>query len=349
MKTRFFYSFIFIFVVFISSAQITINRSDIGNLVGAVIIQAKDTTNLASFSPGNAGANQIWNLNGIGIEYRDTMMFYKPAGYPCSQSFSTATLVARDSNIHIYAYDDNTVLSILGMCGVFKPPDTSAVPFNPAQKRMTFPSSFNTSFSGQTKSMLKFKNTPSPPDSVKLIMTINYTALIDGWGTVNTPNGNFTCLRQKYTTFQVDSLFAYITGVGWTTLGTPERDTVIEYSWWSKTNPFIASMKTKWNGQVTEASYLLYSNIGIKENNAWENNFFVYPNPNNGRFFITINNDIMDCLDIYNVMGKRIFVSADCKGKTTANIDISEFGKGVYFVIIRKSNGEEMINKVMVY
>ena len=143
MKKKLLFGSIMLGLALATTAQITINRSDLGNLAGAQVIRANDSTNLNLLSPGSAGANQTWNLTGIGNDYKDTMQFLSPAGTHCTGSFPTATLAASQQGMFIYIYDDNTVLELLGFCGVFMSPDTSVVPFTPPQKQATFPSTYN--------------------------------------------------------------------------------------------------------------------------------------------------------------------------------------------------------------
>ena len=247
-----------------TTAQITINRSDLGNLVGKQVIRANDSTNLNLLSLGSAGANQNWDLTGIGNDYMDSMSFINPTGISFTNNFPTATLAVNQQGMIVYLYDNNSVLDILGVRGVFMAPDTLIGPFTPPQKQMTFPFTYNTTFSGQTKRVVQFPYSSIPMvDSIKLIGHISYTSLIDGWGNVTTPSGTFPSLRRKYTSYETDSMFVHTPWMGWQSYDTPTIDTSIEYSWSSQHIPFIADIVTDWNGSIKSANYLVSTTMGF--------------------------------------------------------------------------------------
>jgi len=346
MKLKLLFGGIIFLLVLTSTAQITINRSNIGNLVGAYVIQANDTTNLNALSPGNAGASQTWNLTGIGNDFQDTMQFSRPVADHCSKNYPNATLELQDTTTSIFIFDDNSVIEILGVCGILNPPDTSSIPFSPPQKHLTFPSTYNTTFSGQTKAVFQFPINPPPPDSARLIQTLTYNSLIDGWGTVNTPSGTFTCLRQKYTQYEIDSLFIYLSGIGWQPFGSPSYDTTIDYSWWSKNNPFIAQITTDFNGHIQNAKYMISSNIGITEKKDSPITYSVFPNPSNGKFALSANNSKITALEIYNVIGEKIFIKSINLDQSSVKVDLTNFPKGIYFIKImegEKTQTEKLI------
>ena len=71
-----------------------------------------------------------------------------------------------------------------------------------------------------------------------------------------------------------------------------------------------------------------------------ENYFSIYPNPNNGKFFIENKVGIKSDLEIriYNTLGEILFSSMLMNIKT--EIDLSEFSNGIYLIEIR---GEEVL------
>ena len=79
--------------------------------------------------------------------------------------------------------------------------------------------------------------------------------------------------------------------------------------------------------------------VGINEFEK-ENYFSVYPNPNNGKFFIENKVGIKSDLEIriYNTLGEILFSSMLMNIKT--EIDLSEFSNGIYLIEIR---GEEVL------
>ncbi len=340
MKTRLLTGSILLLLALSSTAQITINRSDIGNLIGGILIHSNDTSNLNLLSPGNSGANQTWDLTGIGNNYQDSMLFLRPQGLSCSDDFSSSTVALLDSGAFQYLYDDNSVIKILGICGVIHPLDTTSVIFSPSLTRVTFPITYNSTFSGQVKASVQYYYNNPPGDSVRIVITTTYNSLIDAWGNVITPTGNYATLRQKFTNFKADSFYVHINSVGWQPTGIVSRDSSIEYVWWSAQNPYIATITTDMNNNVLKAAYLISSNLGVKEIKKNIITYSVIPNPTYGKFTVQTNKGKINTIEIYNIMGKNIFSQKGNTVNSSETIDLSGYPKGIYMIKI--NNGDDI-------
>jgi hypothetical protein len=338
MKTKLFHFHLILLITLSASAQITIRRSDIGNLTGITLIYANDNSFLNTLSPGNAGANKTWNLTGISNDEQDTSKYFSPQGLLCSNLFPTANIALDDSIGTVYFTIDNNVFSCLGYC-MKDEPGLPPITYLPSYKQLTFPSTYHTSFSGVSRSVLQYPYTPSPPDSIRIVETLTYTSLMDGWGNLITPKGTYSCLRQKFTIFLADSVYFYTTGYGWFLFDPSIKDTIIAYNWMSKNNPFIAQISTDPSGNVLYASYLLSSNLGIDEPEDNSFTFSVFPNPSNGKFTISFKNGYFNTIEIYNLIGERVFIKDGIKEQSSETIDLSNFPKGIYFIKI--NDGEK--------
>ncbi|MEP6796149.1 MAG: T9SS type A sorting domain-containing protein [Saprospiraceae bacterium] len=74
-------------------------------------------------------------------------------------------------------------------------------------------------------------------------------------------------------------------------------------------------------------------------------NITVSPNPSNGKF--TINSeDAMQGLVVYNLLGERLFSVDVARGQTSAEINLADYGKGIYLIIMR--DGKKIINRKVV-
>jgi M6 family metalloprotease-like protein len=92
-------------------------------------------------------------------------------------------------------------------------------------------------------------------------------------------------------------------------------------------------------------------NIGITENSL-ENSVEVFPNPNSGRFTVNFNLEKPENieLELFDVIGNRIFQNnlTNKTGKISEEIDLSNFGKGIYYLEII-SSGQKVVKKIVKY
>lgn len=71
--------------------------------------------------------------------------------------------------------------------------------------------------------------------------------------------------------------------------------------------------------------------------------FKLYPNPNNGNFTLEKNSTDPCSITIYNTLGEILFKKENIR-ENIANIDISNFPKGVYFLKYNDSSTEKIVN-----
>jgi hypothetical protein len=113
------------------------------------------------------------------------------------------------------------------------------------------------------------------------------------------------------------------------------------YNWKVQQNP-CASSGTMVSGLDSCAS-------GIN-NIAFANSFSIFPNPSNGMFNVQclVANSSPSILDVYNVVGEKVFTSTLNPQPSTITIDLSSFGKGVYTMIL-SNGGNKEVKKLVVY
>ncbi len=75
-----------------------------------------------------------------------------------------------------------------------------------------------------------------------------------------------------------------------------------------------------------------------------QDNISIYPNPSNGQFNISSNS--IDKIEIFSLLGERIFTSNQFKSQTNAEIDLTQYGIGIYWVLIY--NGQDVSTRKMV-
>ena len=342
MKFNVLFSSLMLFGVMSASAQITITQDDFSNMNGVSVIQILDTTNLSAMSPGNAGANQLWDLSAIGDDSRDTVKFVNAAGVGCFSSFPTATYAMKVPGFDgfVYLSVTSSSLDMLGMCGVFMPPAITIAPYTPGYKKLTFPATMGTTFSGTTKQILQFGLENPPPDSARQVSTISYTAVADGWGTVKTPFGTYNALRIKNTETKVDSLYMKMVDT-WTYAGLPPTTTVTTtYEWWVKNNFPVANMQINAAGQVTNASYNVVTTSGVDEPTSGIPSTYIYPNPTSASFAVENSYPAARTFLLVNLLGQTVFEAPIVD--PVMEFSTETMTKGIYMTIIRDAKGETL-------
>ncbi|MCF8275352.1 MAG: T9SS type A sorting domain-containing protein [Flavobacteriales bacterium] len=90
----------------------------------------------------------------------------------------------------------------------------------------------------------------------------------------------------------------------------------------------------------SDTAFLNLESVGI---NAAVNqtDFSIYPNPNNGQFFIQMNSDIGDdlVLSVYNCVGQTVYTRSIQNAAGIITVDSKQFQSGVYMVQIETTKG----------
>lgn len=113
-----------------------------------------------------------------------------------------------------------------------------------------------------------------------------------------------------------------------------------QFNGWSgdlsgSTNPETITMDAD---KTVIATFVLILSINSE---TFSNNISIIPNPTNGFFTINLNDEVLKSAIIYNQIGKQI------KEVNTNEVNISNFSKGIYFVIMTTRNGKIAIKKVI--
>jgi hypothetical protein len=331
----------------VGMTQITVERSDLGNLTATTLILANDTVNLGSISPGNPGPNQTWNLSMLANHYQDTMAFIPPAGTPCVADFPQATFAVSMSDGYAYGYDDNTRLEIQGFCGDGAPFVSGYISLKivPPERPLIFPLTFGTSWQDQNRQVLILANPNPPPDSVRIVTTTQWNCQADGWGMVSTPVGTFNSLRLKRIRDQIDSIFVKMFG-NWVFFQREETHQT-EYSWIPKGGLWLASIVVDNNsGQVIQAQYVLNPSTSIKEGD--DNVVAIFPNPVEGGFATLIRQaDTPAILTIIDMKGS--ILKTEQLNSAIHSLDLRSLAAGMYLcLLVDKTSDKASLAKLVV-
>jgi len=85
---------------------------------------------------------------------------------------------------------------------------------------------------------------------------------------------------------------------------------------------------------VTEGDsthYYYHTTTAVNDVTADDGHFNVYPNPSSGKFTISSKSNI-DAIEIYNLLGERVYSDSKFNQYSSNDIDLSGQGKGIYFI-----------------
>lgn len=324
-------------------AQITLTQTDLP-VVGTQLIDIADTAVTAV--PGNAGANQTWNLTVLKNQRADTLTFISPGSSAYAAMFPGATLATTQrskegTNINTFFSFDASGAKTLGLAFTFST-GPYVTKYTPPFRFMKFPSTYGTSIVDSTVSVSAFAYPLPPIDSMKVKSTYHYSGLMDGWGNVITPSGTFPCLRDMEIRHHTDSTFLH-TGGSWLLTGTPVSKTDTFFFWYAKNQKFIVAEMQIQEALPRNGSYLNTLLTGISTLAA-SKDISVYPNPFTESAILKLNVGeklVYSRFELFDITGRLVKSLVLSPDKTEYVIERGDLYAGLYFYELK--NGEEII------
>lgn len=211
MKTTTFFFIFAFFSILNVNGQISILSTDIA-LPGDTIHRAIDTSR--AFGQGMAGPNQTWDFSGA-ISHKTTETYVMlPSATPFGNDFPTSNLaMTTDNDNYILFTIDSAQLVMDGLAGDLIGTGTNVITeFLPPLTINQFPMEFGNAFSDTyyfdeivpgtgLEAVIGF-----PVYEVRLQHRGVTYDTVDGWGTVNTPEGSYSCIRNQHIEYSWDTL-----------------------------------------------------------------------------------------------------------------------------------------------
>lgn len=127
-------------------------------------------------------------------------------------------------------------------------------------------------------------------------------------------------------------------GDSWIIQNTPVQEAVFSIFFWDENNGWL----TADYGQIAHYS----ENFGTNEN-LLNQMASIYPNPNNGEFYVYSQNETIKLdIEIYNSFGQKIYKASTLQPHSKNKIDFRTYSKGIYFIKIK--DGESILTKKIV-
>ncbi|HJY64600.1 MAG TPA: hypothetical protein VJ455_10625 [Ignavibacteria bacterium] len=317
MKTIILFPSSFFFALSLQ-AQIILNTNDLPS-VGDVQISVKvDSIQALTLSPGNAGANMLWDFSNLQTccgsvqNSYDTLTWILPSGTPYAANFPLSNLAYKKDcyieHSHIthldeeycnYTYcikNNNGVL----LYGYYK---TDAKTYD--KMRFVFPLMQYGDTLLEDARLIYY----SSVDTVK-VRYIQNSCIADGWGTVITPLDTSAALRVQTTEIIYDSI--YVNSVGSLQSTT---DSNYQYHWFTKTLGFpvmqiFKSSLHQENSYYQNASYAAFKTVILSTPELYQNNTIQVINTLSGKEVIFIFPDdilVRDySIELFDVTGRKI-------------------------------------------
>ena len=283
-------------ILFISTnamAQITITGADLPTTSGLYIRDNAGNTNIIDLNV--TGPNSTWDYAGLTSNGIDTLDYVvvSSTNFAYQLYFNNPFSPDYDSDLAIDGLDFPSIplvpITITDVVNYFKIDNTdgyyqtgfgasisgipASVKYDPRDKVLPLPCTFGLTQANQ------FEWNFQVPSLGAYGQRKTRTVEVDGWGTLNLPNGgNYNTLRVKSTIEGVDTVY-----VDQFSFGIAIPSTQIEYKWYGvgEGEPLLTINTTGLGGNstITGANYKHHEPAGIYKNSILNNSVDLYPNP----------------------------------------------------------------------
>ncbi len=333
-------------------AQITINQSDLpsaGNMYGITNENATATVDYTTSGPNHTWDFTFLTAASTGIDTFFTLS-QLPSGF---QTYFVGADMADNQGVSVGGYNlqgsytsyNNNILGFYnrGFAGTI-PIVNQLLPFVyiPGDQMVKFPLNYNDTDMSSTYAISGVSGL------VEISRHRNRTNMVDGWGTLQLPSGNYQVLRMKSDISDHDSVSI-----------PPFFNNVIdnfthEYKWYASGKGIpvlqINTNEVGGNETVTQITYqdpsLLPNTIqNIQTDNSEIN---IFPNPTSDYAFLMpsekMKNKKMLITDVSGRVLNEIFVSSIA----VTTIDLTLFSEGIYFIRFIHDGNLSSIQKMIV-
>jgi hypothetical protein len=254
------------------SAQITVTQADYGQ-AGDSIVVGYDNAPPTGLNVGGTGM-QTWDFSTMSLSNINTLSFVDPATTASGAQFPNADLAIERQSDTLFFQSSSSALVVDGFAGAgFGLPINIIADFNPNSTQIEFPSTFNSSFVDTaifdtTVSCMEFGIAFC--DSARLKRIVVATSLVDAYGDISTPGGNFTTIRQYYRADNQDTVWTKLPFIGWSVF-LDSVSTEHTYRWIANGEqwPVLSAQANAAGGDILAAEFVIGAQVlGFVENES---------------------------------------------------------------------------------
>lgn len=358
-------------------AQITLIQSNtnfttgVFNPVGA---------NITGFTLPVAGANQVWNYSNLTASSNSILYHITPSNtnFPTATYADTGNSSLFVPGWYYY-YDSYTQVSANGVntlgfalknqrygVSITGNPNDSCIFLNQyyvysnPSYVMPFPTTMNSSWSSTNRSLIKFELTIATyglnnAPCQKVTNAVRKDTVI-GWGkmrvpTLTGPSIAYDVLMVKRMLVQTDSF--YLNGVAapaamLTAFGVTQGQTTTDnrYMFWRANARYTLLMVNFGSNNFITPSSIYFDGTAVVDPSSIneasnEPDFSIYPNPNNGKFSIQLNQEDYESYDlnVYNMLGQLVHSKkVSSTDLSSQQITTNNLNPGCYFASMVSKN-----------
>lgn len=341
--------------------HITMSGADLPYSGLNALLYIDTTTNVSLGSPG---VSRSWNYSPLTPDYMKVAIYNSTSVSGYASVFPTSNIysygpglmfgslfggapVGSGNNGYVFWKSDNTGLWVTG----FRPDGGLCaginVQDNPQELLIGVPASYGSVFNNSARWQLPMNRNASNPDTF-YVRIINKIITADACGSLTTPYNVYpNILREHEYVIAVDSIYLK---TGGTVISSIEfrRDTLNNYMYLSGGIGYpVCIVHADKHNTVIDVEYYAGVPFGINDNTVTEKRLLLYPNPSDGNIMVEFpveNNKGDKQIFIYNSLGCMIWQKRT--SEDGANINITGFPKGVYFIKIT-NNQKIMTEKII--
>lgn len=315
-------------------AQITINASDI---IGFGEFVERTTDTLPAIAHGPSGVNQTWNFGTLlNAHTTESFGFGAAAWYAGDSEFPDANLALNDpaSNSTVFFRKTIDALDVMGVYGdLFGTGNDEALVFDPFDRLISFPSTYQTEFFNTYNTDLTLDGTAFGVDSVVANSTTDKTSNFDAWGTLTTPFGTFDVIRQYVYESSTTEINAYAFGIS-VFNETQEEETHTYYFWTDNSSVRYAVLEYTYDPITDVVTQAIWQSaapvLSLEEEGLPVSSLNVFPNPTSEALTIEVDGLGTHNFEIVDGVGRTVLYG-NIEGNITA-ISVAAMENGIYTV-----------------
>ncbi len=315
----------FVMICAVSNAQPTLTATGINPVIG----ESYTLSSSAYVSPGNAGANQTWNLSSMSGTSQGLTTAVAPSSTPNGTSFPNSNIALSNSTSGSVSYLKTSSVS-MQLYGT-KAGTTLMIYSNP-EDLLHFPFTFSNTYSDYWAEQFQ-------SSGYTFYRSGTSTVTADSYGTLITPNGTYSnVVRVHYVQVYQDSVY-----IGSPSIITYNND---EYMWYKEgTHVQIATLFTLTSssgGPFTGGSYVM-GNVGIDNSSDFISASNLFPVPASDKVTIdfTLKENQKVVVRLFNAIGQQVetdYNADGIQGLNSISTDVACLPEGIYFAQIILNN-----------